>query len=241
MMGVKIHDMFARKPGTSLAQFSTYWTSTHAPIAQRFTQIQHYTQCHRVEQQPRFDGFATTWPDGCAETWYASVDSLAEMVASARFPELMHDETNFMNLERARPLIASEERLVDDNGFDVNARGVKLLVFAARRSGLTEDAFMPAWARADDATLGRTLGVTRHIVCTPVAAGILIQADKAADGTSADARPYDAVRELWWPSAEALHKSRQMHATEWEALLRLDTIDRAHSMALLAQERVIIA
>ena len=53
MMGVKIHDMFARKPGTTLAQFSTYWTGTHAPIAQRFTQIQHYTQCHRVEQHRR--------------------------------------------------------------------------------------------------------------------------------------------------------------------------------------------
>ncbi len=35
-MSVKIHDLFARKAGTSLAEFSAYWTGTHAPIAQRF-------------------------------------------------------------------------------------------------------------------------------------------------------------------------------------------------------------
>lgn len=240
-MSVKIHDLFARKVGTSLAEFSTYWTGTHAPIAQRFTQIRHYVQCHRIQERPLVDSFAPTWPDGCAETWYTDADALAEMVASPRFNELMTDETQFMNLDRPRSLLASYARLVDNNGFEVRARGVKLLVFAARRDDLDDSAFMASWARDDDAALGRTLGVSQHIVCTPAAAGILIQSDKAADSTDANTRPYDAVRELWWPSLAHFEQARKQHPDAWMALLRLDAIDAARSMTLLSQERVIIA
>ena len=240
-MSVKIHDLFARKAGTTLAEFSAYWTGTHAPIAQRFEQIRHYVQCHRIQEQPLVAGFAPTWPDGCAETWYVDVDALAEMVASPRFSELMEDEPKFMNLDRPRPLRASQARLVDAKGFDPRSRGVKLLLFAARRAGLDEAAFMTAWARDDDATLGRTLGVSQHIVCTPVAAGILIQTDRAADDSVADTHPYDAVRELWWPSLDDFEQARAQHEDAWTELLRLDAIDAARCMTLLSQERVIIA
>ena len=240
-MSVKIHDLFARKPGTTQAQFSAYWTGTHAPIAQRFEQIQHYVQCHRIQERPLVESFAETWPDGCAETWYTDVDALAAMVASPRFSELMEDETNFMNLARPRSLLASQTRLVDSNGFDAGTRGVKLLLFAARRADLDEVAFMSAWAREEDAALGRTLGVSQHIVCTPAAAGILIQTDRAADGSAGDARPYDAVRELWWPSLGDFERARAQHPNAWTALLHLDAVDAARSMTLLSQERVIIA
>ncbi|MFT4585556.1 MAG: hypothetical protein ACI915_004732 [Gammaproteobacteria bacterium] len=240
-MSVKIHDLFARKTGTTPAQFSDYWTGTHAPIAQRFEQIRHYIQCHRIQQQPLVENFAPTWPDGCAETWYVDVDALAEMVASPGFSTLMEDEPKFMNLDRPRPLLASQAQLVDSNGFDVGARGVKLLLFAARRSDLDEAAFMARWKTEDDAALGRTLGVTQHIVCTPVAAGILIQSDRAAEDTAGDSRPYDAVRELWWPSRGAFEQAYTQRADAWAALLHLDAIDAARSMTLLSQERVIIA
>lgn len=240
-MSVKIHDLFARKAGTTLAEFSAYWTGTHAPIAQRFEQIRHYVQCHRIQERPLVAGFAPTWPDGCAETWYVDVDALAEMVAAPRFSELMEDEPKFMNLDRPRPLLASQARLVDANGFDPRSRGVKLLLFAARRAGLDEAAFMAAWARDDDATLGRTLGVSQHIVCTPVAAGILIQTDRATADSTADTHPYDAVRELWWPSLGDFEQACAQHQDAWTELLRLDAIDAARSMTLLSQERVIIA
>lgn len=240
-MSVKIHDLFARKTGTTCAEFSAYWTGTHAPIAQRQEQIRHYVQCHRIQERALVDGFAPTWPDGCAETWYVDVDALAEMIASPRFRELMADEPKFMNLDRPRPLLASQAQLVDSNGFDAGARGVKLLVFAARRTGLDEATFLREWAREDDAALGRTLGVSQHIVCTPVAAGILIQTDRAADSSAGNARPYDAVRELWWPSLGHFEQARKQHQDAWTALLRLNAIDAPRSMTLLSQERVIIA
>ena len=240
-MRVKIHDLFARKAGTTLAEFSAYWTGSHAPIAQSFQQIRHYIQCHRIQERPLVESFAPTWPDGCAETWYDDVDALAAMVASPRFSVLMTDETKFMNLDRPRSLLASQARLVDTQSFDVSARGAKLLIFAARRSGFDEPAFMRAWARDDDAALGRTLGVSQHIVCTPVATGILIQTDRAAAGTAGNARPYDAVRELWWPSLAHFEQARTQHPDAWMALLRLDAIDTARSMTLLSHERVIIA
>ncbi len=240
-MSVKIHDLFARKAGTTLAEFSAYWTGTHAPIAQSFQHIRHYIQCHRIQERALVESFAPTWPDGCAETWYDNVDALAEMVASPRLSVLMTDETKFMNIDRPRSLLASQAQLIDSQGFDASARGVKLLIFAARRSGLDESGFMQQWARDDDATLGRTLGVSQHIVCTPVAAGILIQTDRAADVNAGNARPYDAVRELWWPSVGHFEQARKQHPDAWTSLLRLDAIDAARSMTLLSQERVIIA
>lgn len=240
-MSVKIHDLFARKAGTTLAEFSAYWTGTHAPIARSFEQIRHYVQCHRIQERALVESFAPTWPDGCAETWYVNVDALAEMVAAPHFSKLMTDETKFMNLDRPRSLLASQAQLIDANGFDPGARGVKLLLFAARRSDLDDAQFMGAWACEDDAALGRSLGVSQHIVCTPVAAGILIQTDRAAENTAANARPYDAVRELWWPSLAHFEQARAQHPQAWTALLRLEAIDAARSMTLLSQERVIIA
>jgi hypothetical protein len=71
-MSVKIHDLFARKTGTTPAQFSDYWTGTHAPIAQRFEQIRHYIQCHRIEQQPLVENYAAAGPRGRIGAWLIS-------------------------------------------------------------------------------------------------------------------------------------------------------------------------
>jgi hypothetical protein len=243
-MTVKVHDLFARKPGLSRDEFSAYWSSRHAELATTFDQIKHYTQSHRYGDQSLVPSFASTWPDGCAETYYDDVASLEEMVALPRFSaELMEDEKNFMNLGNPRPLLVSEERPIDENGFDPDQRGVKLLVFAARQAGSDRDDFFAAWNHDDDAEIGRQLGASRHLVWRPLTPeGVLVQADLDSGGDDRDGGggSYDAVRELWWHDREALDAGIEGNADAWNSLLRLDSIDAANSIPLIARERIIV-
>jgi hypothetical protein len=241
---LKVHDLFARRPGLTLEEFSAYWSSRHAELASTFEQIKHYTQNHRLGDQALVPSFAPTWADGCAETYYDDLASLQEMVSLPRFAaELMEDEKNFMDLGNPRPLLVSEEHLLDESGFDPQDRGVKLLIFAARPSGTDREEFLAAWSRDDDVELGRKLGATRHLVWTPVTdTGVLVQADldSGSDEKDAGGGSYDAVRELWWPERDALDEAIGRERDAWEGLLRLDTLDAGHSITLVARERVII-
>jgi hypothetical protein len=244
-MTVKVHDLFARKANTTMEQFSHYWTTRHAEVAKRFPQIRHYIQSHRIQEEPVVASWGQTWPDGCAETWYVDPASLQEMVSLPRFSEeLMEDETHFMELGNPRPLLVSDEHFLDSERFDPGDRGVKLLLFARRPQGTDPSAFMAGWARDDDVGLGRTLGATRHVVCTPVReSGVLVQSD-LDEGRSDDLSgggSYDGVRELWWPSQEALEASVLREPEAWAELLRASVIDAPLSMSMLTRERVIIA
>jgi len=241
---VKVHDLFARKPDLTLEQFASYWSSSHAELACTFTQIKHYVQSHRSADQQPVAELGPTWPDGCAETWYDDLASLEEMVATPRFSaELMVDETKFMNLGNPRPLLVSRERLVDENGFDPENRGVKLLIFAARPTGTSREDFLAAWSTEEDAALGRRLGATRQIVWAPVTeGGVLIQKDldSGDDGKDSGGGSYDGVRELWWEDEEAMASATAADNDEGRGRLRLDEIDPRRSMALPARERVIV-
>ncbi len=242
---VKVHDLFAHKSDISVEEFHRYWASGHAELACTFPQIKHYVQAHRIDEFVPPAGLGPTWPDGCAETWYDSVASIDEMVASPRFSaELMVDETSFMDLDNPRPLLVSREELLDEDGFEPEGeRGVKLLIFAACPAGTSREDFLAAWTGGDDVALGRKLGATRHVVWTPITeGGVQIQndLDSGDDEKQAGGGSYDGVRELWWSDEAAMAAATAADNEVWQELLRLDAIDAARSMTLPARERVII-
>jgi len=242
MSPVKVHDLFAHREDLSREEFFAYWSSAHAKLATTFKQIKHYTQSHRAGDQDLLPGFGETWPDGCAETWYDDVSEVEAMVAEPRFAaELMEDEKKFMNLENPRPLLVSELALLDEDGFDPEQRGVKLLIFAARAAGSSREDFLGAWSGADDAALGRALGATRQALYTPVTAGgVLIQTDLEDDSQQEGGGSYDAVRELWWRDREALEAATAEDSEPWRRLLRVDALDGPRSITLIARENVVI-
>jgi len=229
---VKLFDPLPRKKGTSLAEFSHYWMTHHAELVKEFRRITRYVQSVRLEHKPRALGppLGETWCDGCAETWHADVSSVDEMAGDPLFPELMDDETRFIDRAHPRYLLKTEERLLDEHEFDPRIRGVKVLLFVRRSPSATRREFTTAWTDDAGATSSRRLGATRHVVCSAVGQ---VESMSAEDG-------YDGVRELWWPSMPALGEGLAREPRAAAALLRPDTIDVARSFALVARERVIV-
>lgn len=243
MTEVKLFDPFRRKPGTSLAEFSHYWITYHGELAKEFRRITRYVQSVRLEHQPSQLGLplGEAWCDGCAETWHEDSASVLAMPEEERFPDLMADEANFIDLARPRYLLATRELLLDENGFDPRLRGVKVLHFVRRPRGTTRAEFARAWTDVDAATVGRRLGATRQVVCTAID-----HVERPAEEAEAGATPsgdegFDGVRELWWPNMAALESALVDEPTSAAGLFRPESIDVARSFALVARERVLVA
>lgn len=229
---MKLFDPLVRKEGTSLAEFSHYWMTYHAEIAKEFRRIRRYVQSVRLERTSAALGspLAEAWCDGCAETWHDDADSIEAMASDPRFPDLMDDETRFIDVAHPRYLLMTEERLLDERDFDPRLRGVKVLLFARRSAALSRPEFAASWIDDSAATLGRQLGATRHVVCSAVGQ---VAAMSAEDG-------YDGVRELWWPSMADLEAALARDSRAARSLFQPETIDVARSFALVARERVIV-
>jgi hypothetical protein len=244
---VKLFDPFPRKVGTSLAEFSHYWITHHGELAKEFRRITRYVQSVRLEHKPAALGspLADTWCDGCAETWHPDTASVRAMPEEDRFPDLMADEANFVDLSHARSLVVTRERLLDEQRFDPRLRGVKVLLFARRSRDSTRADFTAAWADDAGVDLGRRLGATRHVVCDaidhierpPIAAS---DHPGATIGTILD-DGYDGVRELWWPNMAALETALTRQPEAAASLFSPDSIDPAGSFALVAHERLLVA
>lgn len=246
MTQIKVFDPFPRKQGTSLAEFSHYWITHHAELAKEFRRIKRYVQSVRLEHKPAALGppLGETCCDGCAETWHRDAASVGEMAADERFPDLMEDEANFIDVTHRRYLVKTEEHLLDEHDFDPRLRGVKVLLFARRPPGLRPSQFTAAWTADVAATLGRQLGVTRHVVCSAVGHIERVPSPEAGSpaGTSAASVDdgYDGVRELWWPDMSSLEAGLTRSPDAASRLFRPDSIDAARSFALVAHERVIV-
>lgn len=234
---MKLFDPFARRPGTTTAQFSDHWTNHHAEIAKGLPQIARYVQSHRrAEAGPLVPGLGPTWCDGSSETWYDGLASFEEMVADPEVGGLLVDEPNFLDLDLPRSPVACAEHGLDDCGFDPADRGVKVLVFARGLRGR----FAKVLGTDERVRLGRELGVSRHVLCPRIASSDEY-GNPLGDHGAGVGDPWDGVIELWWPSEEARRSAAASDPIGFARLVTPEAIDPARSMGWLADERVIIA
>jgi EthD domain len=239
MSQVKLFDPFTRKPGTTLQHFSRHWTEIHAEIAKTIPQIKHYVQSHRRnEPLPTvLEDLAPSRVDGSSETWYDDPDAIVGMVDEPGVQALLVDEENFMDLSWPRYPVMTRENMIDGEVQAPSADGVKLLVFTRRAPHLDADAFLDAWVTGDDQDLGRAVGATRHVVCPRVEDFAFPNAE-VPQGTDTQ---IDGVRELWWPSVEAMTDGASSDPTAWTRLVTPSAVDPSRSFPLFAYERLIIA
>jgi uncharacterized protein (TIGR02118 family) len=110
-----------RKAGLSLEEFSHYWDTTHAAIADEVAEalrFKRYIQCVRIEapgleafSEGRGDGGSA--PDFVAELWFESPEDMAAAFASPEGQEasarLARDEENFID-RSSLVTVVTEER-----------------------------------------------------------------------------------------------------------------------------------
>jgi hypothetical protein len=218
---IKVHYPIRRRAGLSIAEFSHYWITQHAELAKSFPQIGGMTQCVGLPGTP--EGLETLlsrpWCDGAAEMWLEDDRALEELTSDPGFAELLADEDNFIE-PGMRFFVKTSEWILDEDDFDRWRRGVKVAIFARRPEGAGREGFLRAWSRTDP-SLGRSLGASRQVEC-PVEA------------------PYDAVRELWWPSLDALRGAGADDPDAWVALVGAQELDTQRSFALCSHERVVL-
>jgi uncharacterized protein (TIGR02118 family) len=242
MTQVKLFDPFPRLTGTTLADFSAHWTGVHAEIAKHIPQIRHYVQSHRIDNPPHelFGELGATWCDGSSETWYDSAQSIQAMMDEPALAELMLDEANFMDLKVKRYPVMTCEHLIDAGRFEPERHGIKILLFVRRPKGVSPEEFHTRWLTDEDVALGRALGATRHVAC-PAVAETYTFLHPNPDVRDGGEQPYDGVRELWWPSLDALTRAARDQPDAWSALLWPSAADVPRSLMLVAHERVIIS
>jgi hypothetical protein len=164
------------------------------------------------------------------------------MATEPLFLDLMDDEANFIDLAQPRSLFTAHELVLDERGFDPLRRGVKDLLFVRKKPELERGDFIAAWTDEGAASLGRRLGVNRHIVNTAI--GHLQRASSTGATDETDDRGesggYDGVRELWWPDHASLHAGLDHHPKAAAALFDDGAIATEQSFALVAHERVIL-
>jgi hypothetical protein len=238
MSRVKLFDPFTRKPGTTLEHFSGHWTEIHAEIAKTIPQIKHYVQSHRRPGPlpPVLGGLAASRVDGSSETWYDDPAAVLTMVDEPGAQALLVDEENFMDLSWPRYPVMTRENAIDGEVQAPSADGAKLLVFTRRAPTLDADAFFGAWVTGDDQALGRAVGATRHVVCPRIEDFTFPNAEvpKGSD------TQIDGVRELWWPSVQAMTDGASRDPAAWDRLVTPPVVDASRSFPLFAYERLII-
>lgn len=107
--GVKLIELFRRRPGMTVSEFQEYWREVHAGLVGRLPYL-----CCYIQSLPRPGGYASAHPppyDGQGCLWFASRDDLRQAMNSGVYADIMNDWGNFSDTRIA--LVCKEHVIVD--------------------------------------------------------------------------------------------------------------------------------
>lgn len=106
---VKNIEFVSHRPGMGIEVFQAYWRDVHGPLATHITQIRCYVQSHvrpgayKAGKPPKYDG--------CALTWFDSVEAMRESARSEAYARIRADEANFLP-DGHLPFIITKEHVI---------------------------------------------------------------------------------------------------------------------------------
>jgi uncharacterized protein (TIGR02118 family) len=225
---IKLIALGQRKPELTRKQYLHHWQEVHAPLAQRISCFRRYVQSHCLPED-----MPDTPPapyDGVAEVWF---DDLQTALSLGENPEYLEgaylDEPNFA-APNAPFLLAIENVVVPGPELEKDTDGVKAIVLAKRKPGLSVEEFQAYWRDTHAPLVPKTPGLRRYVQCHLVP-------EMYANGEPA----YDGVAELTWPdlaSFEAGWRSEEMQVEQFTDVRNF--IDLKKICGLLAKEVRII-
>jgi len=209
----------ARKEGVSSQEFHDHYRHPHGTMGMQITTLREYVQSHQIdtplfgESQRRFECVAELWFD-------RSEDLRSFRTEPTMVGYLNDDEPKFIDMRKTRTFVGEEEVLTsypDETlcqADPANARwrlsirpvSVKVIQFVTPEAG-------EGWYSDGDETLGRRLGVFRHVRCHPTT--------PATFSPVRSGRPpeFIGVRELWWPTYTVFQNSVAADSEAWKSLV----------------------
>jgi uncharacterized protein (TIGR02118 family) len=111
--GLKNIEFVSRRPDLPVAEFQAYWRDHHGPLAAEIPVLRRYVQSHTRIGGYRADRPEPAW-DGCAVTWFDSIDDMRASAKTEAFARTMADEPNFIQHapEGGVPTIITKEHVI---------------------------------------------------------------------------------------------------------------------------------
>ncbi|MYV40970.1 EthD family reductase [Streptomyces sp. SID1328] len=201
-----IHQLIfaAPKPGMTEEEFHRYWVEEHAVrFASKIPQIRKYA----VDTTLDVDGAGEPLWSGIAEIWLQNEE---EQLASLQTTEFLQgarlDEPNWAAFWRTVVLDTDTEVVVPGEPEDTVQPGVKLVMLAKRREGMSREEFRRHNRTSHAPLAARIPGLTRYY-----------QSFTRDSWYGISEPPFDAAYHLWFDSPtilEAALKSAQFAAVE---------------------------
>jgi uncharacterized protein (TIGR02118 family) len=194
-----IHQLIfaAPKPGMTEQQFQDYWVNNHAVnYASKIPQIKRYAVDTRIAQ-PDDDG-EPLW-SGVAEIW---LENEEDQLASLQTPEFLEgarlDEPKWAAFWRTVVLDTDTEVMRAGEAERADEQGVKLLVLAKRREGLSVADFRRHSREVHGPMVLNVPGVRRYY-----------QSYTRDSWYSISEPSFDVAYHVWFDSVEAMREARQ--------------------------------
>lgn len=223
---IKLNALLVVRDGMSPVAFHDHWRTVHGPLAAKIRRARSYVQSHRLPWQP--EDLPILPHGGCAQVWFDDLTSARGLLTDPDYTEnAAYDEDNFHHMDRMAALQTTAYEAFPGEPMDVNSAAVKLMQFVSRSPDASREQFRLAWlAPADVDGRSGELGLMRH------ERGAAI----AETDDDPDTRPFDGVRELWWPDVWCFMASRVRAGGTWDELVSDPVIDPARSGFLVTSE-----
>jgi uncharacterized protein (TIGR02118 family) len=155
------HYFISNKAGMPLEEFFTYWRKRHVrAVSDPVPQIRRYLQSHRTSE---LDGDSKF--QGCAESWYDSVDDVLAMRNSPAYPKMLADERNFIDPGSAEFLLTEDRVIVDG---ERQPGMVKCMTLLKRKPDVTVADFRRWWVEEHAPAMAKFAPIRRYVLCPTI-------------------------------------------------------------------------
>lgn len=204
---VKLISLVVPRPDVALQEFHDLWRHPHGTLAMNYPPMRRYHQNHRIDSAAV--GPNTTPFEGVVEAYFDSIEAIASLADDPYVTEVMFpDEARFEDREATTQFVVEEEvlpvrRTNDIDLFDT-AWSDNNRPFVVKVLQLVPAGSDGPWTSDDDIELGRRIHAFRHV----------------RSHTVGENRPYDGIRELFWPTVSAFERGVASDPNAWAELRR---------------------
>jgi uncharacterized protein (TIGR02118 family) len=186
--------VFSRREGLSPEQFRSHWINVHGALAAKLPGLGTYRQNHLVERLYEAPDSPVQAIDGISQLSFESVRHMEISDASPEYAACKEDIPKFQGGITIL-VLESDEVMPGKPG------PAKLLWVSTRREGVAPEGIRQRWLEANSQAARNVPGARRFVQnfvtdrSHPVSAGV----------PSGDASGAEALSELWFDDADALH------------------------------------